>query len=150
MRSLRLLTAVLLLLGVVGCDVGEPDEPPSDPATRAIDPAPTDPSEYVEYGDTGAQPDLLPGGGAALATSRFRLRVAADGCRVRRDGGRGPDGLAWMQSSRTGTVTDPRGSRTVFLPRLSGTGVVSLVLLEATAGGRIVQQVSNTVRVRCR
>ncbi len=75
---------------------------------------------------------------------------AADGCTVRRDGGRGLDGLAWMQNSRAGTFTDPRGSRTAFHPRFRGTGVVALVLLDKTADGMVVQQVSNTVRVRCR
>ena len=62
-RTRRFLVA-LLLLGTLGCDVGEPDERPADDGTRAVDPAPTDgggPTEYVEYGDSGAQPDLLPG-----------------------------------------------------------------------------------------
>jgi hypothetical protein len=145
--------AVLLLLGVAGCDVGEPDEPPSDPSTVVVDPAPTDGGSggSREYGDTGAQPDLLPGGGAAPDGGfRYRLRVGDDGCTVRRNGRPGGlDGLAWMLSSRNGTVTEPRGDRVSFRPRLRGTGVVALVLLGRTADGTVVNQVSNTVRVRC-
>jgi hypothetical protein len=149
---MRRTVAVLLLLGVpgLGCDVGESGPPPDDPATRAVDPAPTEGEEFLEFGDTGAQPDALPGGGAApVPTSRYRLRVTADGCTVRRGGGAGLDGLAWLLNSADGTVTDPRGDRTTFHPRLRGTGVVSVVLLDKTAGGMTVHQVSNTVRVHC-
>ncbi len=150
---MRHAVAVLLLLGVVGCDVGEPDARPEDPSTVVVDPAPTDggPGGAREYGDTGGQPDLLPGGGAAPDGGfRYRLRVADNGCTVRRNGRPGGlDGLAWMLSSQDGTVTDPRGDRTAFRPRYRGTGVVALVLLDKTASGMVVNQVSNTVRVRC-
>ncbi len=150
---MRRAAVVLLLLGLAGCDVGEPDEPPPDPATRAVDPAPTEPSEYLEFGDTGAQPDQLPGGGFATPALRLRLRVVGDGCTVRRVG-RVPvsetEGLAWMVSSSDGTATDERGTLPVFRPRLRGTAVVALVVREPTDGGVTVRQVSNTVRVRCR
>ncbi len=147
---MRRALAVLLLLGVVGCDLGGSDERPEDESTLVVDPAPTEAGGggYLEYGDTGAQPDLLPGGGAGRSATRIPIRVTEDGCRVRREDAK-IAGLAWRVASARGVRSDAADGRLLFRPRIRGRATVSLVVIGRTASGMVGQQVSNQVRVRC-